>query len=258
MTSGLIISQTRKSKLSANKARKPTSANIELFKTYNRIYNKLRRTAKQNFYTNKFQSYIKNIKHTWNVIKEVIGCKKQKDQLPGFFRSNGTILSDYLEIANDFNTFFSQVGPKLASEIDNTDLKFEDYLIQENEKSFEFSRISEIDILNICKLLKPKVSSCADFMSNKLLQHIAPIIITPLHYLINMSLESGFVPREMKLAKIIPVYKDSDKHEFTNYHPISLLSSFSKLLEKIVSRQIIGFLNANNILYKHQYGSLHI
>ena len=69
-----------------------------------------------------------------------------------------------------------------------------------------------------------------------------------------MSLESGFVPREMKLAKIIPVYKDSDKHEFTNYRPISLLSSFSKLLEKIVSRQIIGFLNANNILYKHQYG----
>ena len=42
--------------------------------------------------------------------------------------------------------------------------------------------------------------------------------------------------------------------EFTNYRPISLLSSFSKLLEKIVSRQIIGFLNTHNVLYKHQYG----
>ena len=65
------------------------------------------------------------------------------------------------------DTFFSQVGPKLASEIDNTDLKFEDYLVHENETSFEFSRISEIDILNICKLLKPNVSSGADFISNK-------------------------------------------------------------------------------------------
>ena len=157
-------------------------------------------------------------------------------------------------MANGFNNFFSQVGPNLASEIDNTNLNFENHLKDRNDTSFVFSRISEVDILNICKLLKPKISSGADFISNKLLQQIAPIIITPLHYLINLSLESGYVPRELKLAKIIPVYKDGDKHEFTNYRPISLLSSFSKLLEKIVSRQIIGFLNAHNVLYKHQYG----
>ena len=58
--------------------------------------------------------------------------------------------------------------------------------------SFEFHRISEIDILNICKQLKPKLSSGADFISNKLLKQIAPIIITPLHHLINLSLETGF------------------------------------------------------------------
>ena len=56
------------------------------------------------------------------------------------------------------------------------------------------------------------------------------------------------------MAKVFPIYKDGDKHEFTNYGPISLLSSFSKLIEKIVSRQIVGFLNAHDILYKHQYG----
>ena len=163
-------------------------------------------------------------------------------------------MSDYLEIANGFNDFFSQVGPNLASEIDNSNLDYNTYLKDRNDASFNFSRISEVDILNISKMLKPKVSSGADFISNKLLQEIAPIIITPLHYLINLSLESGYVPKELKLAKIIPIYKDGDKHEFTNYRPISLLSSFSKLLEKVVSRQILGFLNAHNVLYKHQYG----
>ena len=159
-----------------------------------------------------------------------------------------------MEIANGFNDFYSQVGPKLASEIENTNLTFDSYLTDRNETNFEFSRISEIDILKTVKLLKPKVSSGADFISNKLLQQIAPFIITPLHYLINLSLESGYIPRELKLAKVIPVYKDGDKHDFTNYRPISLLSSFSKLIEKVVSRQIIAFLNSHDILYKHQYG----
>ena len=125
---------------------------------------------------------------------------------------------------------------------------------ESNTNSFRFSRISETEILNICKQLKPKLSSGADFISTKLLKEIAPLIITPLHYLLNLSLETGFVPPELKLAKIIPVFKDGDRHEYTNYRPISLLSSISKLLEKIVSRQLLRFLKVNEIIYKHQYG----
>ena len=80
------------------------------------------------------------------------------------------------------------------------------------------------------------------------------MIITPLHHLINLSLETGYVPREFKIAKVVPVFKSGDKHNYNNYHPISLLSSFSKLMGKVVARQIIGFLQFNNLLYKHQYG----
>ena len=77
--------------------------------------------------------------------------------------------------------------------------------------------------MHICRQLKPKISSGADFISTKLLKEIAPYIITPLHYLINLSLETGYVPYELKLAKIVPVFKDGDSHEFTNYRPIPLL-----------------------------------
>ena len=164
------------------------------------------------------------------------------------------MISDYLEIANGFNTFFAGIGPKLAEEIGPSDTSFDSFLLERNQNLFSFSRISEMDILRICNQLKPKLSSGADFISTKLLKEIAPFIITPLHYLINLSLETGFVPPELKLAKIVPVFKDGNSHEFTNFRPISLLSSLSKLFEKIVSRQLIRFLNVNEILYEHQYG----
>ena len=98
------------------------------------------------------------------------------------------------------------------------------------------------------------MSSGADFISTKLLKQITPLIITPLHYLINLSLETGFVPKQLKIAKIVPIFKEGDSHDFNNYRPISLLSSFSKFLEKIVAKQILRFLHINDVLYKHQYG----
>ena len=102
--------------------------------------------------------------------------------------------------------------------------------------------------------LKSKSSSGPDLISTKLLKQILPTIIIPLCHLFNLSLQTGFVPPQFKIAKVITVYKSGDKHLFTNYRPISLLSTFSKLLEKIVARQIFGFLYKHKLLYKHQYG----
>ena len=188
------------------------------------------------------------------MIREIIGGKKSKEQIPSYFQDNGEIISDYLEIANGFNNFFANIGPKLASKIPPSNTNFREFLPDTNPNTFRFARISEMDILEICRKMKPKQSSGADCISTKLLKEIAPIIITPLHYLINISLETGFVPTELKLAKVIPVYKDGNCHEYTNYRPISLLSSFSKLFEKVVSKQLIRFLHINEIIYKHQYG----
>lgn len=56
-------------------------------------------------------------------------------------------------------------------------------------------------------------------------------IVKPLSYIFNLSFQSGIFPNRMKVAKVVPLYKDGDKHMFTNYRPISL-SQFSKVLEK--------------------------
>ena len=89
-------------------------------------------------------------------------------------------------------------NPKLASEIGVSDTNFDIFLSNRNPNSFGFSRISEMDILRVCRQLKPKLSSGADFISTKLLKEIAPLIITPLHYLINISLETVLCQRSSK------------------------------------------------------------
>ena len=121
---------------------------------------------------------------------------------------------------------------------------------------FNFSSVSETDILGIIKKLKPKTSAGVDCVSNKLLKRIAPLIIAPLYYLINLSLETGFVPQQIKISKINPLYKtgSGDQNIFSNYRPISILSSFAKLIEKIVCSQLMFYLNNQGLLYKHQYG----
>ena len=58
----------------------------------------------------------------------------------------------------------------------------------------------------------------------------------------------------MKFAKIIPLFKNREKTEFTNYRPISILSPFSKILEKLFNLRLEQFLDANKILSDNQYG----
>ena len=80
------------------------------------------------------------------MIREIIGTKKDKNKLPYFFKDNGPIITDNLEIANGFHKFFAQIVPNLASEVGQSDVSFESILFDENPLNFEFSRISEVDI----------------------------------------------------------------------------------------------------------------
>ena len=109
-------------------------------------------------------------------------------------------------------------------------------------------------LLEMAGKMKSKTSCGPDGISTKLLKIILPQILTPLCYLFNLLLQSGYIPIQLKTAKVIPVFKSGDKNSYTNYRPISLLNSLSKLLEKIVAKQMLGFLNKKKILYEHQYG----
>ena len=76
----------------------------------------------------------------------------------------------------------------------------------------------------------------------------------PLTHILNLSLCQGVFPQELKIAKVIPLYKSGDTKIINNYRPVSVLSVFSKLFERIVETRLFSFVNQNEILYKYQFG----
>ena len=70
----------------------------------------------------------------------------------------------------------------------------------------------------------------------------------------NWSIENGIYPDDLKIAKVIALYKKGVKHDPNNYRPISLLSHFDKIFEKILCRRLISFFERNELLYCYQYG----
>ena len=80
------------------------------------------------------------------------------------------------------------------------------------------------------------------------------IISKPLANIVNQSVCMGIFPSKLKHAKIIPIYKDGNEDEPSNYRPISLLSIFNRLFEKVMYNRPKSFLNKYNVLYESQYG----
>jgi hypothetical protein len=114
--------------------------------------------------------------------------------------------------------------------------------------------ISTKEIENIIKFLKPKNSSGYDGISTKLIKISSPFISSPLTQICNKSVRSGIFPDGLKYTVVKPFFKKGDKSKISNYRPISFLSSFSKVLGKVMYSQLQEHLNKHSVLGEEQFG----
>ena len=95
------------------------------------------------------------------------------------------------------------------------------------------------EIEKIIKELKSKSSCGYDEITTKILIISSPFIASPLIYICNRMLSTGTFPDRLKYSEIKPIYKKGDKTLITNYRPISLLTVFSKIFEKVLKKKTI-------------------
>ena len=98
------------------------------------------------------------------------------------------------------------------------------------------------------KQLKRKKAEGIDEIPNCILRDCADELAPPIAYIINLSLKSAQIAEDLKTAKITPIFKDGEKSKYTNYRPISVMSTISKILERCVYNQLIRHVESHNIL----------
>ena len=114
--------------------------------------------------------------------------------------------------------------------------------------------VGALEVLNIVKNSKNKMSTDFNNVNMSIIKIVIDDIVEPFAFICNKSFETNIFPNEMKIAKVVPIYKGGDKTIFTNYRPISLLSQLSKILEKLFMNRLDKFIDKCNILNKGQYG----
>ena len=230
-----------------------TEESHRTYTLYKNTLTKTLRAEKSKYFQNQISLFKYDLKNTWKTINSAINKYNDKHKITKI-KHNDTIIEDPKLIASTFNSYFSKIGKNLAKTIPATEKQFMDYLQTPNPNSFFFLPVIKEELKDTVLKLKDKKSTGYDGIDNKLIKNVIDVIVDPLVHIFNLSLTNGTVPERMKLSKIIPVFKKGDKENVNNYRPISLLTSLSKLLEKIVYSRLLDFLNIHDIISNSQFG----
>lgn len=255
ITSGLVKSCNKKSYLYKKYIKNP---NVENKTKYIRYRNKLKsilHKAEKDFYRAKFKQFQGNLTQTWKLLGTILNKNKQSNIVTEFVK-NGCTITDPQEIVEYFNDFFVNIGEKLAKSIPAASSKFSSYLpgTESYKNSFALFLTDAAEVTGIVDGFNDKSSYGVDHIPINILKKCISQVAEPLSALINSSFHSGRVPDSLKIAKVCPIFKADAENTFSNYRPISVLPSFSKVFEKVVHRRLSEYMISKCILNKNQYG----
>ena len=225
------------------------------FKQYRNKINHLIKINKKQYYNSYFLQNAKDSKKIWSGLKQIIHFKTPTSS-KGVKKItlNGNDITDTKVIANCFNDYFANIGKNLSNKIPDVQKSPLDYLNNPLCHSFYIYPTSEREIVEEISKLKSGKATGPFSIPVKVIKIIKTVIAKPLETLFNISFSTGIVPNSFKLANVIPIYKKGPQNNLSNYRPISLLSIFNKLLEKLMCKRLLNFLEKNNVFYNKQFG----
>ena len=227
--------------------KKDTASEIK-YTSYKNKLTTILRQAEAQYYSEKLNSVKGDIKNTWMILKNVINKNVSKISSHNSFTYRGSKVTNSDQIANIFNEYFVNVGPSFAKNIDIVNKDPVDYLSRNYPASMYLRETDENEIVNVIMKQKSNKACGYDDISIDVVKYTADILCTPLSFIFNSSLVKGIFPDSLKIAKVIPIYKGKEKDIFSNYQPISVLCTFSKLLETVFYDRLVNYINFNNII----------
>lgn len=245
MTRALLTSLRKKENLYKKTKRQPFNANLaERYKKYSSVLNKLLKVAKQRFYSNAFLKNKNNPKKQWKLLNEFLSPSSAPKTISKICSNNETY-NQPSQIASAFSTYFSL--PR-----DNRQGIYQTNLPRSSCSFFLFPVTYE-EVSRTIGNLK-NTSPGLDDICARHLKIAVDYICEPVSNIVNLIFNTGIFPPALKRAKIIPVYKKGDKSLVSNYRPISILSSFSKIIEKLFVKRLTEYLDKFNLLKQCQFG----
>ena len=256
MNNNLRTLIARKNKIFAiiKKQRKTTYTSSILLREYELLCDNVKR-LKTDLQAQYYKDIIKNSSNPWKAINRILGKSDKKTEVITL-EVDGKLLREPEQVCEAFNNYFVNIGPSLASNLPAETAQPRTPKVNYCVGSLFLAPATEPEILAATMSLKPSSSAGLDGISNNCLKKFAEKFAPPLTQIINASMSSGIVPDVFKRTRTIPIHKSKSKTDINNYRPISLVSSFSKLLERIVKSRLMSFLVSSNFFYTHQYGFL--
>ena len=229
---------------------------IAHYRSYRNTLTKLKRSCKFQYCLDKCQEFRSNTKALWKVINDVSHNVKDKSCVISYIKDGDISYNKPKQIAKIFNEHFSSIGKHYAKAIKNSNKSINAYLsmLASNSKTVFWTPVTRVELEKIINKLPNKKSSGYDQLDNCLLKELGPCFIDTLVCIFNKSLKEGVFPMAMKMAEVVPLHKGKEKFLSTNYRPISLLITLSKLLEKLVYKCTYDFLDSTGQIYVSQYG----
>lgn len=253
MTPGLLRCIKHRDRLHAKVKSFPIDNNIKITYTrYRNFCNSLLKKLKRNYDREELQKAGTNNKQIWRVIKNIANINSITNKESLLLSPESPV-----ESINKINIFFADIGKKFANEINNNVAPpdFSHYLTSNGiPNSFVMCDTDENEVKNIILSLKNNCASGWDGIPISVLKNHSSTLIPLIAHICNVCFSTGTFPSAFKKSIIRPIYKGGDGGCVNNYRPISILTSLSKVLEKIINTRLIDYLQRYNLLSDQQYG----
>lgn len=240
------------------KKRNNTNIKLELSVLNNRV-TMLKRSLIKEYQRNIFMECQGDSKKMWRNINMLTNrASNTKTDVEVVIDRNSKIITDKQGITNAFCEHFTSISTNtsnnLASFYDDNVSQLSLGTLDNVVNSIFLNPTDEIEVGNIINSLKNGKSPGHDGISATIIKQCKDILIPLITQNINLVLSSGKFPKVLKIAQVIPLHKAGAKKDLNNYRPISVLSVFSKIYEKVIHKRFLHFYESTNFLYSHQYG----